>query len=147
MIRILYPFTLTALCLLAGPLMAAETPEAGGTPLDPLSTGYLAKLTFGLAVVLVSVFVFAWLMRRTSRFQRGYSQHLRILGGLSVGTRERILLVQAGEEQLLVGVAPGRVERLHVMEKPVQPAEEEGGPAPGQSFARRLQEYMDRGRS
>ena len=47
---------------------------------------------------------------------------LRILGGLSMGARERVVLLQVGDTQLLVGVAPGRVQTLHVLEQPLPAA-------------------------
>ncbi|MDH5765670.1 MAG: flagellar biosynthetic protein FliO, partial [Gammaproteobacteria bacterium] len=37
---------------------------------------------------------------------------MKILGGLSLGTRERAVLVQVDNQRLLLGVAPGRVSIL-----------------------------------
>ena len=62
----------------------------------------------------------AWLLKRSGRFQTCAGGGLRILGGLSMGSRERVVLIQAGETQLLVGVAPGRVQTLHVLDQPIQ---------------------------
>ncbi len=36
-------------------------------------------------------------------------------------SEERVVLVQVGKQQLLIGVAPGRVSTLHVLDEPVTP--------------------------
>jgi flagellar protein FliO/FliZ len=38
---------------------------------------------------------------------------VRVLGGASVGPRERVVVVQFGDQTLLLGVASGRVNLLH----------------------------------
>jgi flagellar protein FliO/FliZ len=44
---------------------------------------------------------------------------MRVIAGLPLGARERAVLVQVGNQQILLGVAPGRVQMLHVLESPV----------------------------
>ena len=70
----------------------------------------------GLGVVIFLILVSAWILRRLNRLSISRGKRLIILGGISVGTRERVILLQAGEKQLLLGVAPGRVATLHVFE-------------------------------
>ncbi len=86
---------------------------------EPLGAGNLLQLTFGLLVVLAAIVGSAWLLRRYGRLQSGVDGALRIIGGLSMGPRERVVLVQVGKQQLLLGVAPGRIQTLHVLEEPV----------------------------
>lgn len=86
---------------------------------EPVSTGSLIQVTLGLVVVLMVIGGAAWIARRFGHFQTGAHGSLRIIGGLHMGTRERIVLVQVGEQQLLLGVAPGRIQTLHVLDKPL----------------------------
>jgi flagellar protein FliO/FliZ len=86
---------------------------------EPLGAGNLLQLTFGLLVVLAAIVGSAWLLRRYGRLQSGVDGALRVIGGLSMGPRERVVLVQVGKQQLLLGVAPGRIQTLHVLEEPV----------------------------
>jgi flagellar protein FliO/FliZ len=88
---------------------------------DPMAMTSLWQLTLGMLLVLGLILAIAWLLKRSGRFQVGAGGGLRILGGLSMGARERVVLIQAGETQLLLGVAPGRVQTLHVLEHPLQP--------------------------
>ncbi len=80
----------------------------------------LVQVLGGLGVVLALVLLLAWLTKRFSRSRLSGAHGLRLLGGISLGAKERIVLVQAGDVQLLVGVAPGRLQTLHVLEEPIQ---------------------------
>lgn len=80
----------------------------------------LIQMILGLLVVLGGILGLAWFMRRMPGMQGRSLGGLRVLAGLPVGTRERIVLVQVGETQLLLGVAPGRVQTLHVLDRPVE---------------------------
>ncbi|HEC06764.1 MAG TPA: flagellar biosynthetic protein FliO [Thiolapillus brandeum] len=104
-------------------------PVAGSaTAADPLSGtslrtdlgAQLVQVLGGLGVVLAMVLLLAWLTKRFSQSRLSGAHGLRLLGGISLGAKERIVLVQAGDVQLLVGVAPGRLQTLHVLEEPIQ---------------------------
>jgi len=105
---------------------------------DPISMTSLWQLTLGMLLVLALIAGIAWLLKRTGRFQIGAGGGLRILGGLSMGARERVVLLQVGETQLLVGVAPGRVQTLHVLEQPLPAAASQSGAG----FAEQLGRFL-----
>lgn len=113
-----------------------------GVGVDPNA---LLRLTLALGVVLAVIVALAWLLRRMARFNRSVNGQLRILGGLAVGNRERIVLVQVGRAQLLVGVAPGRVQTLHVLDEPVETPQTASAAGDGRSvsFAKRLRAMLD----
>ena len=97
---------------------------------DPMAMASLWQLTLGMLLVLGLILGIAWILKRSGRFQLAAGGGLRVLGGLSMGTRERVVLVQVGETQLLLGVAPGRVQTLHVLEQPLV-GQDNASPAPG----------------
>lgn len=79
----------------------------------------LGQLLAGLVLVLVLFMGLAWLVRR-SGMAGGFSHHgLKIIATLPLSARERVVLVQAGSQQLLLGVAPGRVNLLQSFEQPL----------------------------
>ncbi len=86
---------------------------------EPIGVSNYLQMFFGLFVVVALIFGMAWFMRRMGNMNSGAAGNLKVLGGISVGQRERVVLVQAGETQLLVGVAPGEIRTLHVMDKPI----------------------------
>jgi flagellar protein FliO/FliZ len=89
-----------------------------------------------LALVLGLILAAAWALRRFGRLGSATGGVLRVRAGLPLGGRERIVLIEAGGKHLLLGVAPGRVQILHVFETPVTPA---SNPVPEVGgFGRRL---------
>ncbi len=105
---------------------------------DPLAMTSLWQLTLGMVAVLGLIMGIAWLLKRSGRFQMGAGGGLRVLGGLSMGTRERVVLLQVGETQLLLGVAPGRVQTLHVLEQPLDAGKKVTGPGFSEQLGRLL---------
>ena len=101
-------------CLLAAaPAPAAEMQQ----PAWKASTSIdMAQWVGGLLAVLVAIALFAWVMRRLGSFSRLESGRFRVLAAVSLGSRERVVLVQAGEKQLVLGVAPGRVQALCILD-------------------------------
>ena len=98
---------------------AAATPESAVASSPPVDSGSVLQVLLGLVIVLLVIGGVAWVLRHVLRLQPTMSGQLRILGGLSMGPRERVVLLKVGETQLLLGVAPGRVHTLHVLEKPL----------------------------
>lgn len=69
----------------------------------------------GLAVVLAAIAGSAWLMKRLVRVQASHGAPMSLRGTISVGPRERVMLVEVADTWIVLGVAPGRVSALHAM--------------------------------
>ena len=83
----------------------------------------------GLSLIIGILFVAAYLVRQFSGGQRfGQSGPLRIVGGLSIGARERIVVVEVGETWLVVGVVPGQIKTLHTLARGELPASSDTRP-------------------
>ena len=83
----------------------AAAPGAGGL----LQTILALMLVLGLLAGL------AWVMKRFGPRMSGGSANLRVVGALNLGGRERIMVVEVGDQWIVVGAAPGRVNALHTM--------------------------------
>jgi flagellar protein FliO/FliZ len=79
----------------------------------------LGQVTVALALVLAAIFVLAWLLRRV-RAVAGRADALAVLAEVRIGPKERAVLLRVGATQLLVGVAPGQVNTLHLLPEPVE---------------------------
>jgi flagellar protein FliO/FliZ len=99
--------------------VVAQQESADIASVDPMSSLYLAKLTGGLLLVVFIIFGLAWLMKRLNLSQHSQNGLLRIIAGLPLGTRDRIVLLQVGEEQILLGLSPGRIQKLHTLSNPL----------------------------
>jgi len=104
---------------------AASVPQRA--PTSPLNAGRLLEMVLGLGVVLALIVLAAWLVRRVLRLQPSMNGQMQILGALSLGTRERVVLLQIGGRQLLLGVAPGRIQTLHLLDEPLPLAAQPDG--------------------
>lgn len=119
-------------------VFAAEEKTSTIINTDPMSGSYLFQLIIGLIIVLICIVALAWFAKRMNRLQSSTGSMLKIIGGLSMGSRERVVLLQVGSEQLLIGVSPGRINKLHVLETPL----EDEGVNSEKTFATSLSEKL-----
>ena len=85
----------------------------------------ILKMLMALALVIAIFLACIWMIRKLGQLQPQGGRVMQVVGGVSLGSKERLLLVQVGAEQIVVGVAPGRVEKIHVMTQPVPLPERE----------------------
>ncbi|MCO4756759.1 MAG: flagellar biosynthetic protein FliO [Oceanospirillaceae bacterium] len=113
----------------------------GVTPMatsDPFSTEAVLQLLLGLLFVIALIFLLAWIARRSLGVTQT-GRHMRVITGLPLGAREKVVLVEVGKEQLLLGVAPGRVNLITRFDEPVVDSGEPEG-----AFGQRLVEALQR---
>lgn len=80
--------------------------------------------TFGSLIFVVAFILFlAWLLKRMRVPSMMNQGGLSIVRQLPVGTRERVVIVQAGEEQFLVGVTSQSVQLISKLETPLNQEE------------------------
>jgi flagellar protein FliO/FliZ len=96
---------------------------ASGTPFLTL-----LQVLAALLLVLGVVWLLAWFARRVLP-ARGASGALKVVGGVMVGARERLVVVEVGETWVLVGVAAGNVRLVHTMPRPSAAATAAGSPS------------------
>ena len=121
--------------------LAAE-PQVAVTPVLANSgsvSSQLGQMLLGLLLVIGLIFMLAWLLRRVQQIGPRSNQVIKLLASQALGPRERLVLVQVGNEQVLLGLSAGRITPLHVMKEPVHLADAE--PATPE-FAQRLMELL-----
>lgn len=121
--------------LASQPLVAASSPT-------PVSS--LLQVILGLAVVLAAIVGLAWLFRRMSGGMLGGSNRLRVVSGVLVGQREKVVIVELEGEWLVLGVTSHSVNLLTKMDRPPDAGTEVV--QPGEPFARWLKAAMEKGR-
>ena len=100
------------------PKNTSQTTPAVGVG-QGLVTADPVKVIAGLLFVIVFILALAWLMRKLGAVPAMSGQSMRVLSALSVGTREKVVLVDVAGQQILLGVAPGRVSHLQTFDQPV----------------------------
>lgn len=113
--------------------LASSAPLARGA--DPASLGEVA---LALALVVAAIVILAWVLRRVQRgIAAAGSSRLRVVASLALGPRERLVVVDAAGTQLLLGVTPAGISRLHELSDPLVVA----APSPN-DFAQRLRQAL-----
>lgn len=122
----------TGFALLPALALAADTPTSTPVAVNPLN------LILGLLFLLAIVIAGWWLVRRAGGLQIKQGTGLRIVAGITVGPRERVVVIEIAGEQMLLGVAPGQVNLLHRFEEPVIAAGSD-------DFASKIRQIMQQG--
>lgn len=110
----------------------------------PSSSGSVLTMLLGLTAVLALMAGIAWLFKRF-----GLAQNLtgnaaaKVIGGVSVGTRERVMVIEVGDQWIVVGVAPGRVNALATMPRQ-EHAAAQAAKTNGPAFSSWLRQTMDK---
>lgn len=90
---------------------AAEAADAVSTAAASPVLGVF-KTLLGLLVVLAVMAGVAWMTKRLAGKSGASHSVARIVGGVSVGTRERVVVVEVGKRWLVVGVTAGSVSAI-----------------------------------
>lgn len=120
--------TLT-LTLTTTPALAAP-PETGSA---------LLQMTLSLGLVLALLVGTLWLLKRFRIGQSSTGGTLKVVASAAVGPRENIVIVEVGDEWLVLGVAPGNVRLLQTRPRGQLAAADRTAPA---AFAARLLETL-----
>lgn len=121
---------LLALVLVAGPALASDVARdaatglaTGGLPTTDLTSAAI-RMVLGLAAVLALLGATAWVSRRFRAGAQARGGQIEVVSGLSLGARERVVLIRVGGDQVLVGVSPSGMRALHVLGRDKNPAGE-----------------------
>ncbi|MGB6307993.1 MAG: flagellar biosynthetic protein FliO [Steroidobacteraceae bacterium] len=109
-------------------------------PASPLSVGSLAQLSLSLIAIVALILAISWALKRLKLAGPRGSVDMAVIDQLSVGPRERIVLVRVGESQMLVGIGAGGVVPLTPLAAPIVL---KAGTA-ATPFAERLRDMMKR---
>jgi flagellar protein FliO/FliZ len=117
--------------MLAMAAVSAADPVHPPAASGPSSFFSLLQVVLALLVVLGAIMAFAWFMRRIAPARGAASGLLKVVGGVMVGPKERLVVVEVGDTWLILGVGASSVSLVHSMPRPVT-----ADAAAEQSFAR-----------
>jgi flagellar protein FliO/FliZ len=106
------------------PVTAATSPVNSPKTTPPevtkaSSSSQLASLLGGLALIVALIYGLSWFAKRFS--QGGFLQNstIKMISTMPLGTRERLMLVDVGGKQILLGITATSISSLHVFDTPV----------------------------
>ena len=120
---------LTLILLTLSPLTSAQDMAPAVSPSTLFTGDYLLQVVGSFVVVILLLVAVLVMLKRFNGVSSSMSGDMRVISSVGVGQRERAVLLQVGEQQLLVGVAPGNVRTLHVFDEPAIEASEQSAPS------------------
>ena len=96
----------------------------------PVDTGAdVVRVLVSLLGVVALIFFVGWMARRAQARVSPGGRKIRVIESMPVGIKEKVMLIEVGGTQLLVGASPtGGLRTLHVLATPVQ--DDSGAAAP-----------------
>ncbi len=65
-----------------------------------------------LVVVIGVIFFCAWMVKRINGFQVKHVGHIQLISSLMLGTKQKLIIVQVGKKQVLLGVTANNISSL-----------------------------------
>ena len=109
---------LLALAFCSGAAAAADTP---GVSVD--IWGPALRMVLSLGDVLAVLAGCAWLAKRLRGGGRFKSGVIEVVSGISLGGRDKVVLLKVGSEEVLIGISPTGMCPLHVLKERPEPRE------------------------
>jgi len=103
-----------------------EKKDLSEPTVDIFNTAYLFQVFGSLLLVFGCIFGLIFLLKKMNGVPSNQNTPVRILGVTRIGAREKILLIEAGNQQLLVGIAAGNIRTLHTFDEPIVDSSEIG---------------------
>jgi len=98
------------------------------------------NVSLGLIFILLLIFSLAWFMRKMGYSNISGQGELKILATLNLGQKEKIALIQVGQQQLLIGVTANQINTLHVLDEILEAGD--SAMAADAGFAKKLAESL-----
>lgn len=114
--------------------MAPMASESGG--------GWL-QVILGLLMVALLLAGSLYALKRLA-IPRGPGALLRVISGVSLGPRERIVIVETGETWLVLGIAPGQISKLHELPRQILPPQETTPSSGRPDFTQIIKQALER---
>lgn len=103
-------------------LLTSDT--AVNAPTLPVSPGVgggdILSLGASVIVIVAIIVVLGWLYSRSRFVSGGANDVIDVVATRALGAKERLIVVEVAEQQLLVGMTATGMQTLHVLEKPVR---------------------------
>ena len=136
-----YLLRIILLLLISQPLIAvAGESSLGNGSVDAMA---FVKMFMGLLFTVAVIFLLAWLSRKTkliNTLSGGYQ--IKTLATQSLTHREKLCLVEVGGKQILIGHAPGSINKLHVFDEPIEELKPVGESTTQPDFATQFKQAL-----
>ncbi len=92
--------------------MASEVQAQTSSIVEPMNLASIVQVAGGLIVVLLLLAACLYGMRRFTGMRSPSGKLLNIVDAISIGPRDRIMLLEVDGRRVLLGISPGRIQAL-----------------------------------
>lgn len=89
------------------------------TPGNAIGVSEYLKVLLGLLFVIGLFFMSTYLYKRFGHGAMTGRGQMRVVDGLHLGNRERLVLVDLNNKQILLAITPGQIRKLDTIDSPV----------------------------
>lgn len=104
-------------------------------------SGHMLQMVLSLGIIIVLILFCAYAVRKVNFARVRSDNAIKIVASLSLGAREKLVLIQIGGQQILFSMTPGAINKIVSFDEPVV-SENDAGLS---NFKRTLQEIMIKG--
>jgi flagellar protein FliO/FliZ len=107
------------------------------------STGGGIQVLMILIIVLGLMVAAAWLLKKFNATGATSGGAIKIIGGVAIGSRERIMVVEVADQWIVIGVTASNISALATMPKQEATLLPEDQ-TPSNSFSSRLKQFIEK---
>lgn len=74
----------------------------------------MGKMILGLLVVTAMIYGLAWIVKKITQGNLLQNNNMRMISAMALGTKEKVVLIEVENQKILLGVAAGGINALHV---------------------------------
>jgi flagellar protein FliO/FliZ len=123
-------------------MLAASSAYAADQPALTPAAGLL-QIFLGLAAVLGLKGFAAWSFKKIGPAAIGSKLAVKVVGGVSLGNRERVMVIEVADQWIVVGVTSTQINTLSTMPKQEHLSEQADKSVQGNQFSAWLKRTMD----
>lgn len=99
-------------------LFSLLTPVQVYAQSSQVSTGTgLLQIFLALAVVIAIMLLLAWVVKRVGPISSTHKLPVHVIGGISIGNRERVMVIEVADQWLVLGVTAQQINTLATLPK------------------------------
>lgn len=90
-----------------------------------MDTSYLFQVGGALSIALIGLIALVFILKKFDLKPTHSGAHIRVVSSKNIGPRERLMLIEVGEKQILIGATPQSIQPIHLLESSIQREEKE----------------------
>ena len=102
-------YLIISLSILFSPLAFAEKKNHYSSLIDTSKISHMLLMFF---FIITLIFISAFLFKKLKLFNKFKNEHLKVITSMPLSTKDRLIIVATNQEQLLLGLSPGRITYL-----------------------------------